>query len=199
MAVMQSIGVIPAAGRSVRMGRAKLLLPWRSKLVIEHVLEAWRASQVTHVVVVLRADDAPLAEVAGRYAVDLVKADPAPDQMKDSVALGLAQARQAWSPGPEDVWLLAPADMPRLSPQVIDRLLEEHQAHRPQILVPRAGGKNGHPVLFPWTLAAEVERLLPDEGINALRDWHGYRTIDLNDSSIFDDLDTPDDYAQLGQ
>jgi CTP:molybdopterin cytidylyltransferase MocA len=140
-----------------------------------------------------------LAEVAGRFDVVLVKADPPPEQMKDSVALGLAWARQSCSPGEKDVWLLAPADMPRLSPQVIDRLLQEHDARRPQILVPRAGGKNGHPVLFPWPLAAEVERLSPDEGINVLRDRYGYRTIELNDSSSFDDLDTPEDYARLEQ
>src|SRR5688500_6517850 len=191
---MQSIGVIPAAGQSRRMGQAKLLLPWRGKAIIVHVLDAWRNSAVTHVVLIVRAEDKALAQAARRHRVDVVRADPAPEQMKNSVALGLAFARQAYSPVSSDVWLLAPADMPRLAPAVIDRLLAEHDPRQPQILVPRAGQRSGHPVLFPWPLAGEVERLGPTEGINALRERFSQRWIACDDCSVFDDLDTPEDY-----
>jgi molybdenum cofactor cytidylyltransferase len=194
---MQSIAVIPAAGESRRMGQPKLLLTWRGKAIIEHVLEAWRASRVTHVVMVVRAEDAALAEAASRYEAALVRADPPPVHMKDSVARGLAYAHQAYAPGPCDVWLLAPADMPRLSPSIIDRLLDEHNPARPQILVPRVGPKNGHPVLFPWSLASEVERLGPHEGINILRDRFPRRALVFDDCSAFADLDTPQDFRQL--
>ena len=41
----RSFAVVPAAGRSRRMGRPKLLLPWGESTIIQQVLGAWRASQ----------------------------------------------------------------------------------------------------------------------------------------------------------
>jgi molybdenum cofactor cytidylyltransferase len=195
---MLSIAVIPAAGHSRRMGRAKLLLPWRDKPIIEHVLEAWGASRADHVVVVIRAEDTVLQETALRCGADVARADPPPEQMKDSVVVGLEYARRAWSPGPADVWLLAPADMPRLNPGIINLLLEEYDSGNPQILIPKAGDKNGHPVLFPWRLADEVRALGADEGINALRRRFPSRLVTIDDPAVFDDLDTPEDYRKLG-
>jgi molybdenum cofactor cytidylyltransferase len=124
-------------------------------------------------------------------------ADPPPEQMKDSVAAGLAFAEQAYTPQPSDVWLLAPADMPRLTPQIIDRVLAEHKPREPRILVPRAGAKTGHPVLFPWLLADAVGRLGHDEGINVLRERFSSRAVVWEDESAFADLDTPADYDTL--
>jgi molybdenum cofactor cytidylyltransferase len=194
---VKSIAVIPAAGESRRMGRAKLLLPWRGKPIIEHVLDAWETSRVDHAVVVIRADDESLRHAANRPGIDLVLVDPPPEEMKDSVALGLEFARRTYAPTSKDAWLLAPADMPRLSPAVIDLLLDEHDPDAPQILIPRAGGKNGHPVLFPWPLAREVAKLGATEGINVLRNRHSSRTVAIADSRAFDDLDTPEDYRKL--
>ena len=61
---MRSFAVIPAAGRSQRMGQPKLLLPWGRTTVIEHVLGVWRASRVTHTVIVVHPDDKFLAELS---------------------------------------------------------------------------------------------------------------------------------------
>jgi molybdenum cofactor cytidylyltransferase len=196
---MQSITVIPAAGESRRMGRAKLLLPWREGKIIDHVLDAWSASRVDHVVVVARADDVDLLEAIRRHDVDVALADPPPEEMKDSVAIGLDFARRLYSPRDADVWLLAPADMPRLNSAVIDRLLAEHDPNDPQILVPRSGEKSGHPVLFPWPLAGEVARLAANEGINVLRQRFPWRAVAIDDSAVFADLDTPEDYRRLGE
>ena len=71
--VPRFFGVIPAAGRSVRMGEPKLLLPWRDGTLIEHVLAQWLASRVACVTVVVHPDDQELAAVCrarrnGRYA-----------------------------------------------------------------------------------------------------------------------------------
>jgi molybdenum cofactor cytidylyltransferase len=197
VAAWRSIAVVPAAGASRRMGASKLLLPWRGKTIIEHVLDAWSAGRVDHVVVVVRAGDQALVDAIRRCKVEAAFADPPPEEMKDSVAIGLEFARRMFAPGPQDVWLLAPADMPRLSPVVIDRLLAEHDPRSPQILVPRAGERNGHPVLFPWDLAREVSKLTAIEGINVLRQRFPWRAVPIDDSAVFDDLDTPEDYQNL--
>ncbi|MEZ6078052.1 MAG: NTP transferase domain-containing protein [Pirellulaceae bacterium] len=68
-----TFAIVPAAGRSRRMGQSKLLLPWRGTTVIEHVIEAWLRSRVTQVVVVARRDDLELTRRVARQPVVLVR------------------------------------------------------------------------------------------------------------------------------
>ncbi len=201
---MQTFAVIPAAGRSQRMGRPKLLLPWGTSTVIERVLAAWRASRVDQIVVVVHPADAQLAELARKHDATVVQPNDPPEQMKTSIRLGLAEIARRFSPQETDAWLLAPADMPELSPEVIDRLIAAHAQSvaetagaPPTIWAASAAGRRGHPVLFPWSLAREVERLAADEGPNALLARHAVRTIEAPPRAVLEDLDTPEDYERL--
>jgi molybdenum cofactor cytidylyltransferase len=217
---VRSFAIIPAAGHSVRMGEPKLLLPWGSGTVIECVLAAWCASRVDRIVTVVRGDDAQLAEVCRRAGAEVAVPETPPPEMKDSVAVGLEYIQKRFDPNADDAWLLAPADMPTLSPFVIDRLLAEHaeaaratnvgargrSAKPPSegrdspggatILVATFQGKRGHPVLFPWALAREVPLLAPHEGVNALLERHLVREVACSDATILDDLDTPAKYRR---
>jgi molybdenum cofactor cytidylyltransferase len=181
------------------MGQPKLLLPWRDSTVIEHLLAAWRDSRVDRIVVVVHPRDAGLADGCRTSGVDVVVPSAAPPEMKDSVACALEFLQAAESPDPSDAWLLAPADVPQLSSHVVDRLLDEYAALSSplSILVPTSAGRRGHPVLFPWPMAAEIDELGNDEGVNALLQRHPVREIDCGASGVPDDLDTPDDYRRL--
>ena len=193
----RSFAIVPAAGRSARMGRPKLLLPWGERTVIETVLAAWRASRVETIVVVTRGDDAALAEVCRHCGVIVASAFPPPPDMKASVRHGLAFIAQTWQPAPHDVWLVAPADLPRLSAETIDRVLTAYDPRRPEIIVPRTE-RRAHPVLFPWSLADEVERLPADTGIDGLLRRHAVREVHVEATAAAgDDLDTPEDYERL--
>lgn len=192
---MNSFAIIPAAGRSLRMGCAKLLLPWRGGTMIGCQLAAWRASRVTAVFVVCRRDDdALIAECRAGGAV-VVPADD-PPEMKVSVQLGLRRIEADVAPRSEDVWLLAPGDMPDLSPRLVDRLLAEHDYQQPAILVPTRHGERGHPVLFPWATAALVHELGTNEGVNAVRTRYPTRLLACDDAAILQDLDTPEAYER---
>ncbi len=193
----RSFAVIPAAGQSTRMRTDKLWLPWGTVTVIETVLSAWQTSHVDEVLVVARADQQRLAELCRERGVTLVIPTIPPPQMKDSVSAALEHVRRSFAPAASDVWLLAPADLPRLAPTIIDQLLASHDTASPRILVPHAGGKRGHPVLFPWSLASEVVGLRDEEGVNVLLQRHEVREIACDDRHIHDDLDTPEDYQRL--
>ena len=122
--------------------------------------------------------------------------------MKDSVQYGLRHIEANYAPIAEDAWLLAPADMPNLSPRVINALIALHNPTHPAILVPTLEGKRGHPVLFPWTLAAEVFLLSAAEGLNVLRQRHNSREIPCDSfepagTAAFSDVDTPEDYQRV--
>jgi len=211
----QSFGVIPAAGSSRRMGQAKLKMPWGAMTVVEQVVAAWRRSGVNHVVAVVRSGDAELARLCDQAGAIVVVPETPPPEMKDSVIAALDAIATRFEPRDDDAWLLAPADMPRLSSLVIDVLLDEHCPSHPAILVPTTilgpthlpqtnrppppdrGVKRGHPVLFPWPLAQDVARLGEDEGVNALLAREPVREVAVAEPSILDDLDTLDDYRRL--
>jgi CTP:molybdopterin cytidylyltransferase MocA len=111
--------------------------------------------------------------------------------------------QRAFDPSDEDAWLVAPADMPGLSTRVIDRLVDAYAAGLGTsagrcIRAPRQGAKSGHPVLFPWSLAAEVGRLGPAEGLNALVARNRVEYIEVDEGDVGgEDFDTPADYERL--
>lgn len=195
----RSFAIVPAAGSSRRMGQPKLLLEWRHSTVIETVLGAWRASRIEVVVAVVRADHTELIErcrAAG--AIVAVQAVP-PPEMRDSVRAGLDYVDQHFAPQARDVWLLAPADMPGITPAAIDALLDAHDPEAPSILVPVVHGRRGHPVLFPWPLREDVRNLGADEGVNALLARRRVREVAIPEPGLIDDLDTPADYLRRQQ
>lgn len=196
---MPTFAIIPAAGRSRRMGRPKLLLPWGGRTLMDHVLSIWRASSVDRVVVVLHREDSELIDLCRRWRVETVVPDVPPPEMKDSVAAAMTFIREAHRPTDADAWLMAPADMPTLSIAVIHRLVATHDAKRPRILVPTHAGRRGHPVLFPWALAAEVLQLEPHEGVNQLLRGHAVKELPCSVDALPADIDTPQDYEQWRQ
>ncbi|MGD9722477.1 MAG: NTP transferase domain-containing protein [Pirellulales bacterium] len=201
---MPTFAILPAAGRSQRMGQPKLLLPWRERTIVEHVVSTWVGSRVDGVVVVVHPNDEQIAKLAAAGGAIVVRPQSAPPQMKDSVCLALAEVRARFHPTDADAWLLAPADMPGLTREPIDRLIDAFcescttgSAARDTIWAVASSGRRGHPVLFPWTLAVEVEQLGPDEGINSIVERHSVRTVEVGAAAIWQDLDTPEDYERL--
>lgn len=191
--------ILPAAGRSRRMGRPKLLLPVGGVPLLNRVLDAWLDAGLTGVVVVVHPEDEPLARLVERSAAELVVPAIPPPDMKASLAHGVQYLAKRFSPGAGDVWLTAPADMPRLTAAVIRRVLAAWRPGESRVLVPVCRGRRGHPIVLPWRLAAEVPRLAADEGLNALVARHGVYEVPLDNDAILSDLDTPDDYRALGE
>lgn len=193
----RSFAIVPAAGLSRRMGEPKLLLPWRGVTLLEHVLRVWQRSGVDEVIVVARADDEPLRAIAERMGVHVPIPEADPTDMKASVQLALTFIQQELSPSEQDSWLLAPADLPNLTSDVIDRLLAAYDPAGPAVHVPAIEGRRAHPVLFPWSLAAAVHALADDEGVNAALVNATVRELPWHDASILEDVDTADDYQRL--
>jgi molybdenum cofactor cytidylyltransferase len=195
--------VIPAAGHSVRMGRPKLLLPYLGQPLIKHVLAAWSASRVNDVVVVVRPDDFELADAVRSCGYEPVVPTVAPPDMRASVEVALRQIEMHKAPQPSDAVLVAPADMPRLSALLIDRLMAEHRAHPDSdSIVPVLAGRSGHPILLRWPVALRVRNLPPGAGLDLLIQQLPARRIECDDLAadalaVFADVDTPDDYSQL--
>lgn len=191
--------IVPAAGRSERMGRPKLILPLGETTVIERVVASLRGGGADPVIVVAPPRDAPggallidAAEAAG--AVVVVPAQR-PADMRASFERGIA--RLAELPAPLAV-LLAPADSPGITPALVALVVEQVRAEPQAIVIPTYQGRRGHPIALPWDLAVGSRGLPLGAGLNALVALNASRVVefDAGDPGTLDDLDTPQDYER---
>jgi CTP:molybdopterin cytidylyltransferase MocA len=199
---MRAFAIVPAAGTSSRMGQPKLLLPLNGQPLVLHTLAAWRRSKVDCVVIVVRPGDDGLANLVRSTGAEVVVPPTPPPDMKASIQAALRHIEQQHKPIDGDCFLVAPADMPRLSPAIIDRLMQEHSCHSARILAPIRQSVRGHPVLFPWPFSVEVFALGQDEGLDRLVHCQENRLVPCDDlmedaESAFSDIDTPEQYDRL--
>ena len=191
--------VVPAAGRSRRMGRPKLMLPLGTKTVIACLIDVLNRPEISETFIVVRPDDVELrAEVEANAATVIQPTSPPPD-MRDSVEIAVSEIRRRYTPSPDDGWLLVPADHPTLDPNVLDELQQRWNQDDCQILVPAFNERRGHPTLFRWRFADEIAAIPPDRGLNWLLQQHADDVTELSVDrpSVITDLDTPHDYERL--
>ena len=178
------------------MRQPKLLLPWNGATIMESMLCAWCTSNVSHVIVVVRPDDAALSLVCRKWPVEIVSPDRDPRDMKESIQFGLRHVSETYQPTNRDQWMVAPADLPGLSAGLINQLVAA-AAGQAGVTAPRFGGRQGHPVLLPWALSAKVFSLPADAGLQRLLAQEPMNFVDLPADHRVADVDTPEEYQNL--
>src|SRR5262249_42126737 len=121
---MTTFALIPAAGKSTRMGRPKLALPLGKRSVLEGVIGALHEAGVERILVVVGphvSELVPLAEAAGAAVLRLAEETK---DMRATVEHGWRWIEEHWRPSEEDYWLLVPADHPALDAAVVRHLLQ---------------------------------------------------------------------------
>jgi molybdenum cofactor cytidylyltransferase len=188
--------IVPAAGKSVRMGQPKLLLKLTGQTVIGRVVSALRDGGVDRIAVVVPPADTPLGPAIAAEAIRagglVVTPESQPAQMRDSIELGLAML--AGQSPPERV-VITPGDSPGITARVVAQLLDKAARHPECIVLPHCDGRRAHPIVLPWNIAAEVAALPAGLGLNSLVKRHDGRLVELPaaDLDLLGDLDTPDD------
>ena len=194
--------LIPAAGSSARMGRPKLLFEFEGQSLIGRVVSSLRHGGAELVVVVAPPADAAegpaVASEARRAGADVVVPHTRPAEMRDSIELGLE--RLARNEKPHRV-VLTPGDYPGITAKVVSRLLEYAARMPDRIVVPNHNGRRGHPIVLPWTIAAQIQSLPVGAGVNALVAQYAESVIELEvaSSELITDLDTPADLRRWEQ
>jgi molybdenum cofactor cytidylyltransferase len=192
--------LVPAAGHSRRMGRPKLALPLGGRTVLEHAVAALRDGGADSVLVVLGPHVAELAPLAERAGADVLSLPETTPDMRATVEHGLRRLEERFRPGPDDAWLLCPADHPTLDGEVVRRLGEARSsAPDRSIFVPTFEGRRGHPALIGWRHVEGIRALPPGVGLNVYLRHHAPQTAEVPVASaeVLTDLDTPDDYEPL--
>lgn len=191
--------IIPAAGRSSRMGAWKPMLTWGSTTICGAVVETVIAAGLHPVLVAGYRADELVAAFGDRPGLTVVRNPEWEQGMLGSIRVGV-EALSRIAPG-YDGFLVAPADMPRLPVSGFARVIAEAErgAHSglARAVFAARGERLGHPVWIPAGFVAGLSSRDPDSRLRDYlleRSWTG---IEVDDDGIFADIDTPEAYADL--
>ncbi len=193
------VAIVPAAGLSRRMGWPKPLLEIGGTTLIAHVVRALRNGGADCVVVVAppgeRAESAGIVQRAEEAGAEVVVLGRETADMRGSIEAGLDRAETL---EPIEAILLAPADMPGISSDLVARVIRAGRESAGCLARPKAGAKRGHPVYLPWAVARQIRELPEGVGVNALVDDPGQTVIavELDAGDALVDIDTPDDFER---
>ncbi len=190
---MSVTAILLAAGSARRFGSEKLLAPYRGRPLYEHALEALKSSPGVGEILVVVQLEFPLPPEQPR-----VRFITNPDH-KEGMASSLRTGVRAASAGTA-AYLIALADMPGVSANLIAALFEFRRATGARIVVPRYEGRRGHPVLIDADLRDALLALSGDVGareiIAAHPEWVG--NFETSDAGVVFDVDDPNDLASDG-
>lgn len=189
---MRLLGVIPAAGRSTRMGSPKPLLDTGRGSFLARVAGALREGGVREVVVGVRDERSPIAAEAARVGAEVF----VPPDLEEGPIATLREAIRRREP---DALVLHPVDHPLVEGATVAALVAaaagDPDAH---VVVPVLDGRTGHPVLLRRDLFAELlEPELPEGARTVVRrDRDRVLEVPVADRGILADLNTLADYRR---
>jgi molybdenum cofactor cytidylyltransferase len=191
--------IVPAAGRSRRMGRLKQLLDVGGQSMLDAMLQPLIAADVTSVALVTHEGVADRLRIPDDPKVHVAWNDDAQSEMIDSIRIGLRVFREHEDVRDTDGFMVCPADHPGITTADFDRCVDAFRAAPDQIIIATRDGKRGHPIVFPAGFARFVESAACDQGLNALPRQHTSRVahVECKSAGVSRDIDTPEDYEAL--
>ena len=193
-------GLLPAAGKSSRMGRPKLSLPLGGRTVLECVLAALRDGGIEQTLVVVGPHVPELVPLATNSGAQVCLLPEETADMRATIERGLLWLDQHFAPRSDDAFLLVPADHPTLDAAVIRLLIAAQGDQRDRsIFVPTFAGRRGHPTLIGWRHVAGIRSHPAGEGLNTYLRLCTHETYELavTTADVLSDLDTPREYEAL--
>jgi molybdenum cofactor cytidylyltransferase len=184
--------VVLAAGLSSRMGRQKQTLPLKGRPMLEQVLRTYRRAKVDRVVVVLGAEAAEVKKNI-RFQREKVVINPGYKAgMSSSLRMGLGEVERD-----AEAVIIALGDQPFVSAETINLLVDAHRTSKAPVVVPAYHGARGNPVLFDRTVFSQIKEIQGDVGAKSVvaRNRNRVLQVDVEDSGVLWDIDTPSDYA----
>lgn len=187
--------IIPAAGRSGRMGAPKALLSYRGTTFLGSILEATRALGLRPRIVAVAADHDNILSQHDLSDVSVVTNAAPQSGPIGSVRAGLEIVVNH----PVDGVLVWHVDQPRVSVETVRELMDRFRVSDLPIVVPVYGGRRGHPVIFGRAVFAELERASDGEGARAVVRAEPSRVAEVlvQDPAVLESIDTPEAYAAL--
>lgn len=201
--------IIPAAGRSRRMGKSKQLLEVGGQTMLESVIEPLAASgELESILLVTHDTIAQSIDLSKAPNIRLVLNEDESSEMIDSIrmglnALGLGEQHNAGSHlesfEPQEGILVVPGDQPGLSATDIQICVQAYRRNPHAIVIGTWQGRRGHPIVFPAALAPFVMSAACDSGLRELPRRHPDRVlaVECGSEAAVRNVNTPSDYRDL--
>lgn len=185
------IAIILAAGSSTRLGKDKLLVDLGGVPMLQRTVSCYtKATKVGDVLVVVGPGQKPAWAWLASLRVHILE-NPHPEKgMISTIRAGLDSA---WAKNRD--FLIAPADVPFVPSEVIDRLIVDFRTRSPDILIPTYQGLGGHPGIYAAKLHDDFYMHGDTSGAKEVLLRHRAKTtrIAVFDSDICFDIDTEED------
>lgn len=186
--------ILLAAGKSSRMGQAKMVLPWGRSTVISTILNAYFQAKVDEIVVVTGGYKELVEKEISQLPVKIAfNRDFENGEMADSVKTGLQQLSSDCS-----AVFIALGDQPKITVQDLLGMMELNLTHPDALIIPSYAMRRGHPWLVPYSMFKELSELHPPKTLRDFINSHEKEILYylVKESDILTDLDTPEDYRR---
>jgi molybdenum cofactor cytidylyltransferase len=184
--------VVLAAGQSKRMGQNKMLLPWGVSTVIDYIISTLLDAGVEDIHIVVGGLRKHLSKALRNYQLKIIyNKDYRNGEMLTSIKLGIQSL-----PDETEAALIVLGDQPQIDASIVQAILKRYSSSMSQLIVPSYKMKRGHPLLIARPL---WNSLLKTTSPMTLRDFLelNNKLIDylvVDNQSVVQDMDTPDDY-----
>jgi molybdenum cofactor cytidylyltransferase len=187
--------ILLGAGRSSRMGTAKLLLPWQNTTVIGHLLFQWRELGAAQIAVVHRPEDVELLAELDRQ--NLPGQHRIANLQPELGMMHSVQCAARWRGWQSELtsFAIVLGDQPHIRRETLRDLLRFAAAQFGRICQPAHKGEPGHPVLLPrreFAVLRDSTAATLNVFLAAQPQKPAY--CEVNDPGLLLDIDTPEDY-----
>lgn len=187
------VGILLAAGRGRRFdptgAHNKLLQPLTGGIPVAVASARNLLSVVPRVIAVVRPADGGVADALRAIGCEVTVCADADSGM----AASLSHAIRHSLPDAK-AWLIALADMPHVQASTM-RALCGAVAGGAAIAAPVSGGRRGNPIAFGALHLTALLALSGDQGARGILKTNEVTEVQVDDSGIFQDIDTPSDLS----
>lgn len=162
--------------------------------MIQRVVRTALASRLDHVAVVIGHRAPELQQILNKFSsrqdFSIVWNPDYEKGMSGSIKAGLRHVMHQY---PSIMLMLG--DMPGITADMIDRLIDQFRATDREICVPVYKGRNGHPVLFGKSVYPEILQLQGDIGAREIIAARPQKVFcaPVDNHLVLMDIDTPED------
>lgn len=186
--------LIPAAGLSSRMGKWKMILPYKKTTIVENsITNALKVSNRIILVTGHRSEE--LTEKLRKYPnVLTINNRNFEKGMFSSVQTGVRLIKSDW-------FFITMGDMPDIEEAIFRKLIEvrDNNSDSCDIIRPKYKGKRGHPVLLhKKTIKTIIDEPVSSEMKNVFTHFR-VLDIEMDLPCTFRDIDTPGEYSRISK
>jgi molybdenum cofactor cytidylyltransferase len=185
--------IILAAGKSTRFPGNKLLAKINGESMIEKIVKTALGSKINRILIVTGYEAEKIKQLIEEIKderIQIVYNPKYEEGQSSSVKTGVKQVIEE-----ADAVMIHPADVPFITTEDIDGLIEVFEITNAAIIVASHRRRHGHPILFSSKLFGEIMEITEEKhGLKELVEKYREEIVEVESSEYTTiDIDTPED------